>query len=314
MTPQQELVEFLVEIPLTGTFDGRSQLLEGVLGRARFDRSEENRQRDLELIIRQVRRDRHALRCLVDNLQPPHLQAHEVEELKRLTGAIRERPRAPAVDLLAPHRFDLNGLLDVCLPSIVRAKGLVGFTLRCPCDLVLDNLIERVKDDRSTFGSAFSHKLNTAGGLRNLERTIAELRRLRRTAERQEVVSGVLLVDGRAAAELWAGAVDVLADCPNRFVLFMLIREDFAAPGGMIELPEPVFLEHHVTSWWREVLAVRGWSAAHLDVLLRAFGTAADGRLDMDGVYIGLRRAVELLRTYTDEDEFITAWDDQGGP
>lgn len=308
-TPQEQLVDFLVGMPQTETFEFRSILLRDVVGRDGFKRDQGIQRMDLDLIVQQIRSNRTSLSAMVANVRPYLMGVQRVADLERLVEAVWTLPRIPALELGTPHRFDLTSLLDACLPKIRNGSGLIGFTVRCLCEALRDNLLERVKYERSVRGPTLTRNIELAGGLRSVPSAITKLHKLRSVAESHDLVCGVLLGDGAASEELWRGALAALDRCPNRVVLFMLMADDIPTPPGAHELPTPVFLRHHAESWWREVLEVQKWSTANIDELLAGFGpAAADDRLDMTDVYDGLADAIHMLKHFTDEDRFRAEW------
>lgn len=310
-TPQDKLVELLSRVPLTTKFDGRTQLLDGVAGCKAFTRDESNLLKDLQLIIRRIRTDRVALRRLVDNVRS-YLADHEVSELEGIVQEVWSRPPVPALELGVPHRFDLDTLVEECVPKIRKHTGLLGFTLSSPCDRLIDNLCERVKDAMSTFGGAHRRQLNAITGITSKDKAINQLQKLL-TITAHDIVCSAVVSDDAAASEMWTVAKNQSGSVrQQRFVLFMLLKEDCTSPAGMLALQPPVFRLHHAESWWREVLHVRMWGRERLMDILHCFVRPSDERagddLDIDGVYDGLADAIELLKIHTDEEQFHAAW------
>jgi hypothetical protein len=308
--PENQLGVFLSGVPITGTYQGRSLLLDGVAGRTGFRRSEEVQLLDLQYIVQHIRTDRDALRRLIANAKP-YLQSHEIEELERLVEAVRIPPQVPALELGALHRFDLHLLLEVCRPRIRKTKGLIGFTVDSPCDRLIDHLAERLKDEISTLGPVLPRVVNSVSGLRSVQSAVTQIRGFKPLVRVHSVVCKVVVADGALAAKLWeAATAELAADCPNRFVFLVLIKEGFATPPGMVELPRPSFQQHHAVDWWREVIEVRRWQSARLHDLLHGFeqGLDSEGGLDMDVVYDTLAEALEMLKRYPEEDRFHAAW------
>jgi hypothetical protein len=218
--------------------------------------------------------------------------------------------RVESLDPGVIHRFDLDTLMDACLRPIAASTGLIGFIIHSRCDRLVRYLIERVKENWISDEAPRDRHINTIGGLKAVPSAIAQLQKLRRSLAAHDVVCSAVVVDGAAAAELWAGALVEPVATRKRFVLFVFVHEPASTPAGMFPLPSPVFHYHHAVRWWRDVLKVYGWRSS-VDDLLRGFAGVSEPAqepLDMDGVYDDLSDAIALLREHREEEPFLAAW------
>jgi hypothetical protein len=217
----------------------------------------------------------------------------------------------PSLRVAAPHRFDLESIINECLPRIETHHGLIGFTVDSTCDRFIENLVERIKEEMLPFAEVCVRKLNSVDGIRPSDFAIKRIRQMRDTLRVQDIVCSAVVPDRTAVTALWSAVCGELGrDCPRRFVLLVMVHEATEPPPGMYALTMPVFHRHHARAWWRDLVFMKRWPGTHLQDILAAYaaGNGISEPLDMDTIYDDLTDAIDLLKHYDDEELFHAAW------
>lgn len=309
---RRKLINALMQVPATATFEGRTGLLGTVRDGISLNRSEVNQRTALELIVDQLSEfssdaNEWPLLVFIDNALS-HVRGTQVgSELLALRQQLQEvatgRIFLPC-QLTRACNLDLNRLVDDSLEVLLkRRRGLVGLAVPYDDAAFRTNFCERLKDELELEKRSVQvrHCLSLKPSLIEVSEAINTIKRYRGLLGSMDVLCPIQVSSEHKsmADEFWQGLYYAFEDSfEHMLIIFMSGDLKGVFPEDVIKLTRPEFRRITVFRWIRRIAESLDWPEDIIERWRNAMiAECSRGEtLDIRQVYEHLDYAVIILQ------------------
>ena len=178
-------------------------------------------------------------------------------------GQLSRSQGAPHYEVVMPHNFDLEGLVDKCLTELLTKEGLVGFSVPCHSDAFVKNFLERLKHELGRGRVRVKNTLLPGSFHTPVRMAVLTIDEKYRLATREgDVLFAVQCFGAEVLDQFWTDLCRRIGEqeLQNRLIVIMTIDADCNPPESIISLDQPFFERGHLFRWARQLVEVLGRS------------------------------------------------------